>query len=117
MAGDYYCRHRDCGDRLQENGRHPILRAGDTKIVQLCYAWRMSNGPASSMRRDIVSAYAVTAARVASRVIVSAVVFRRLGVEALGVLTLVRATVGILGYTALGRSEERRVGKECRSRW
>ena len=26
-------------------------------------------------------------------------------------------TQGGVGYTATGRSEERRVGKECRSRW
>ena len=54
------------------------------------------------MRRDLVSAYAVTAARVGSWVIVSAVVFRKLGAEALGILTLVRATIGILSYTSFG---------------
>jgi O-antigen/teichoic acid export membrane protein len=54
------------------------------------------------MRRDLISAYAVTAARIGSWVAVSAVVYRRLGAEALGLLTLVRATIGILSYTSLG---------------
>src|SRR2546421_8648328 len=62
----------------------------------------MNAPPASSFRKDIASAYAVTFARVASWVIVSAIVFRRLGADALGVLTLIRATVGILNYTSLG---------------
>src|SRR5687768_9470302 len=61
-----------------------------------------SEAPASSMRLDLISAYAVTAARVGSWVVISAVVFRRFGAEALGVLTLVRATIGILSYTSLG---------------
>jgi O-antigen/teichoic acid export membrane protein len=56
----------------------------------------------SSLRLDIASAYAVTAARIVSWVIVSAVVFRRLGAESLGLLTLVRATIGVLAYTSLG---------------
>ena len=58
--------------------------------------------PRPSMRRDILSAYAATAARVASWIIVSAVVYRQLGAVALGLVTLVRATVGILSYTSLG---------------
>src|SRR5437763_712859 len=62
----------------------------------------MDAPPPSSFHRDIASAYAVTFARVASWVIVSAIVFRRLGADALGVLTLIRATVGILNYTSLG---------------
>ncbi len=62
----------------------------------------MSDNAASSMRRDLASAYAVTGARVTSWVVVSAVVYRRLGADALGLLTLVRATVGILAYTSLG---------------
>jgi O-antigen/teichoic acid export membrane protein len=62
----------------------------------------MSDNAASSMRRDIASAYAVTGARVGSWVVVSAVVYRQLGSEAFGLLTLVRATVGILAYTSLG---------------
>jgi O-antigen/teichoic acid export membrane protein len=62
----------------------------------------MSDTRASSMRRDILSAYAVTVARLASWVLVSGAVYRTLGANALGLLTLVRATVGILSYTSLG---------------
>lgn len=55
-----------------------------------------------SMQRDIVSAYVASAAKVGSWLIVSAMVFRRLGADAFAMLALVRATLGILNYTSLG---------------
>jgi O-antigen/teichoic acid export membrane protein len=58
--------------------------------------------PGSSIRRDIASAYVVTAARVGAWVVVSAIIYRQFGPVALGVITLVRATIGILSYTSLG---------------
>src|SRR4051812_42380473 len=62
----------------------------------------MNTRAPSSFRKDIASAYAVTFTRVAASAVVSAIAFRRLGADALGILTLVRATVGILSYTSLG---------------
>src|SRR5256885_15941253 len=56
----------------------------------------------STMRRDVLSAYGASAARIASWVIVSAMVYRKLGADAFAMLTLVRATVGLLAYAALG---------------
>ncbi len=56
----------------------------------------------SSIRRDIASAYVVTAARVLGWVVVSGVIFRNYGAVALGLITLIRATIGILSYTSLG---------------
>src|SRR4051812_27903870 len=60
-------------------------------------------GPASasSMRRDLLSAYAASAARVLSWVAVSALLFR---VDPLqfAMLALIRGTVGLLNYTSLG---------------
>ena len=56
----------------------------------------------STMRRDICTAYVVTAARIGAWLVVSALVYRRLGPRAFALLTLVRSTVGLLGYTSLG---------------
>ena len=53
------------------------------------------------MRRDILSAYAASGSRVASWVIVSALVYRR-SPSAFAMLALVRGTIGILNYAALG---------------
>src|SRR3954468_23863337 len=55
-----------------------------------------------TMRRDVISAYGASAARIASWVIVSAVIYRRLGANAFALLTLVRSTVGLLAYSAWG---------------
>src|SRR5438132_10060949 len=55
-----------------------------------------------TMRRDVMSAYGASAARITSWVIVSAMVYRKLGADAFAMLTLVRATVGLLAYAALG---------------
>src|SRR5258706_5445789 len=54
-----------------------------------------------TMRRDILSAYAASGARVMSWVIVSALVYRR-SPPAFAVLALVRGTIGVLNYAALG---------------
>jgi len=60
-------------------------------------------GPAGgTLRRDIASAYLVTAARVGAWAVVSALVYRRLGADAFAMLALIRSTVGLLAYTSLG---------------
>jgi O-antigen/teichoic acid export membrane protein len=60
-------------------------------------------GPAGgTLRRDIASAYLVTAARVGAWAVVTALVYRRLGADAFAMLALIRSTVGLLAYTSLG---------------
>jgi O-antigen/teichoic acid export membrane protein len=54
------------------------------------------------MRRDIATAYFVTAARIVSWAGISAIVYRRLGRGGFAMLTLVRSTIGLLSYTSLG---------------
>lgn len=61
-----------------------------------------SNQPAGTMHRDILSAYALTASRIFGWIVVSALVYRRLGAQAFALLTLVRSTVGLLSNTSLG---------------
>src|SRR5688572_32921278 len=56
---------------------------------------------AGSFRRDLVSAYAATIARVASWLVISALAYR-ISPAAFAFLALVRATVGLLNYTTLG---------------
>src|SRR5829696_6372505 len=56
----------------------------------------------SSLRRDIVSAYVASGAKIASWVVVSAIVFRLGGIAEFGILALIRATVGLLQYASLG---------------
>ena len=58
----------------------------------------------SSLRRDIISAYLVTAARVAAWIVVTAAVFRTAGKDAFALLAIVQSTVGILEYAAIGLS-------------
>jgi O-antigen/teichoic acid export membrane protein len=53
------------------------------------------------LRRDILSAYAASIARVVSWVIVSALVYRR-NADDFAMLALVRGTMGILNYCSLG---------------
>lgn len=53
------------------------------------------------MRRDLVGAYLASIGRLGSWAVASAVVFRH-SVEAFAVLALVRGTIGILNYVALG---------------
>lgn len=58
----------------------------------------------SSLRRDIVSAYLVTAARVLAWIIVTAAVFRIAGKSAFALLVVIQSTIGILEYAAIGLS-------------
>ena len=59
---------------------------------------------APSLRRDIASAYLVTAARVAAWIVVTAAVFRVAGKPAFALLAIIQSTVGILEYAAIGLS-------------
>jgi O-antigen/teichoic acid export membrane protein len=59
---------------------------------------------APSLRRDIASAYLVTAARVLAWIVVTAAVFRVAGKSAFALLAIVQSTVGILEYAAIGLS-------------
>jgi membrane protein EpsK len=56
------------------------------------------------MRRDIISAYVVTFARVFAWIAVTAIVFRVAGQPAFALLAVVQSTVGILEYAAIGLS-------------
>jgi O-antigen/teichoic acid export membrane protein len=56
----------------------------------------------TTMKLDLASAYLLTAARVGSWIIVSAIVFRAMGDAAFGMFALGRSTVGLLAYSALG---------------
>jgi O-antigen/teichoic acid export membrane protein len=59
---------------------------------------------ASSLRRDIVSAYLLTALRVLAWIVVTATVFRAAGKPAFASLAIVQSTAGILEYAAIGLS-------------
>src|SRR5215208_6397456 len=56
----------------------------------------------SSLRRDIVSAYVASGAKIASWVVVSAIVYRFGGARQFGILALIRGTIGIVNYLSLG---------------
>ncbi len=58
--------------------------------------------PNTSIPREIASAYVASASRIASWVIISAIVYRKMGANAFALLALVRGTIGILNYTSLG---------------
>jgi O-antigen/teichoic acid export membrane protein len=58
--------------------------------------------PRPSTRRDLISAYLATAARIGSWVIVAGIVMRRLGTDEFALLALVRGTLSILNYGTLG---------------
>jgi len=58
----------------------------------------------SSLRRDILSAYLVTAARVLAWIVVTAAVIRTAGKPAFALLALFQSTIGILEYAAIGLS-------------
>jgi O-antigen/teichoic acid export membrane protein len=58
----------------------------------------------STMQRDVVSAYAATAAKILSWVIVLGLVYRFIDAADFAMLALVRGTIGILNYTTLGLS-------------
>jgi O-antigen/teichoic acid export membrane protein len=57
-----------------------------------------------SLRRDIISAYLVTAGRMGAWIIVTAAVFRVAGKSAFALLAIIQSTVGILEYAAIGLS-------------
>jgi O-antigen/teichoic acid export membrane protein len=54
------------------------------------------------MHRDVISAYALTAARVLAWIVVSATVYRRYPPEYFAALSLIRWTIGVLAYTSIG---------------
>jgi O-antigen/teichoic acid export membrane protein len=56
----------------------------------------------STMPRDVVSAYALTAARVIAWILVSATVYRRYPPDYFAALSLIRWTIGLLAYTSIG---------------
>src|SRR4051812_16031804 len=56
----------------------------------------------SSIRRDVISAYAATFARIVSWVVVSGAVYRFISPGAFGLMSLVRGTIGILNYASVG---------------
>jgi O-antigen/teichoic acid export membrane protein len=60
--------------------------------------------PPSSMRRDVASAYAATAAKILSWLIVLGLVYRFVGAAEFAMLALIRGTIGVLNYTSLGLS-------------
>ncbi len=64
-------------------------------------AWwsRLRNNP---FLLQVAASYAASTARVASWLVVSAVVYRWGGADQLAILMLVRGTIGILSYTSLG---------------
>src|SRR3954462_11118287 len=62
----------------------------------------MPDATPSTMRRDISSAYLLTASRIVGWVLVSALVYRRIGADAFALLVLVRSTVGLLSNTSIG---------------
>src|SRR5438045_2321969 len=55
-----------------------------------------------NMRRDVISAYGASVARIASWVVVSAAVYRLVSPGAFALMSLVRATIGILNYASVG---------------
>jgi O-antigen/teichoic acid export membrane protein len=56
------------------------------------------------MRRDVLSAYAASAAKILSWVIVSGLLYRYIDIAEFAMLALVRGTIGILNYTSFGLS-------------
>lgn len=56
------------------------------------------------MRRDLLSAYGATAAKILSWVVALGIVYRFIGLAEFALLALVRGTIGILNYTTLGLS-------------
>src|SRR5262245_37927606 len=56
----------------------------------------------STMRRDILSAYGASFARIASWVVVSGAVYRFVHPGAFALMSLTRGTIGILNYASVG---------------
>src|SRR5437764_1146102 len=60
------------------------------------------SAPAPTMRRDMIAAYIAAGTRIAAWAVVSAIVYRLAGAGEFGTLALIRGTIGILTYTAVG---------------
>lgn len=58
--------------------------------------------PRSTFRRDVTASYVAGAVRIGAWAVVSALVYRRAGPAQFGMLALIRGTIGILNYTAIG---------------
>jgi O-antigen/teichoic acid export membrane protein len=73
--------------------------------------------PVSTIRRDLISAYAASLSRIASWIFISAVLFRFNPLE-FAMFALIRSTIGLLNYTALGMSPAvvRMIAQECARR-
>src|SRR5262245_40588347 len=73
--------------------------------------------PASTIRRDIIAAYAASLARIASWIFISAFLFRSHTLE-FAMFALMRSTIGVLNCTALGMSPAvvRMIAQECARR-
>ena len=56
----------------------------------------------ASLRRDVLAAYTAAGSRIAGWAIVSSIVYRRAGSADFATLALIRGTIGILNYTAVG---------------
>jgi O-antigen/teichoic acid export membrane protein len=70
----------------------------------------------ASIHRDVLSAYAASAAKIGSWVVVLGMIYRFCGDAEFAVLALIRGTIGILNYTTLGLSPAMiRVLEEARS--
>lgn len=61
-----------------------------------------SDASSPTMRKDLASAYLASATRFAGSVIISALVFRFVGIAEFAMFALVRGTIGLLNYTSLG---------------
>lgn len=66
----------------------------------------MTDAPATSstLTSDVISAYAATAAKIGSWVVVLGLVYRYIDPAEFAMLALIRGTIGILNYTSLGLS-------------
>jgi O-antigen/teichoic acid export membrane protein len=71
------------------------------EAIPLAYA-APAGGEPSTMRRDVSSAYLASAARIVSWIVTSAAVFRLVSPGAFALMSLVRATIGILNYASVG---------------
>jgi O-antigen/teichoic acid export membrane protein len=56
----------------------------------------------NSLRRDVGSAYLAAGSRLISGIVITGLVYRRLGAPSFALLALVRTTIGLLNHTTLG---------------
>ena len=71
----------------------------------------------ASLKKNFLYNISITLANYIAALIVFPYVSRCLGVELMGKTSFAINVVAYFSLFALLRSEERRVGKECRSRW